>query len=201
MRNLLESFVEVDLLISMDYFNRIIISSNMIMHNLALSHSHLGLIISGNSPDSMGSQTGDMTTSVVWVLFAESLSQLTLLEKGDQLWNLENNGTKEQVPMMKVGSSYKVSKVLMSSPLTQQAAISQITAVPIQEVTLEHAITPSPINMTLITKPLTKVVHCLFTPKMLQKVSFSKVRFRPKKPLFSKESLLLRDKRPGMSPF
>ncbi len=59
----------------------------------------------------MGSQTGDMTTSVIPVLFTESLSQLTLLEKDDQLWNLENNGTKEQVPMMKVGSSYKVSKV------------------------------------------------------------------------------------------
>ncbi|MCP3684090.1 MAG: hypothetical protein GY861_15525, partial [bacterium] len=95
MRNLPESIVEVDLLIGMDYYNQVIISSHKIDDNLSLSHSHLGLIISGNSPDAMGRQTSDMTTLVVPVLFTESLSQLTHLEKSNQLWNLENLDTKD----------------------------------------------------------------------------------------------------------
>ncbi len=142
-RNLPESIVEVDLLVGMDYYNQIITSSSKIGPNLALHQSLLGQMISGNLPDSSLSPLMNSTTSIIPVILTGSFSEPTLLEKGDQLWDLENIGIKdnpEEVPM-KIGSPY--------------------------EVSLMHAVTPSPIVVTSIAKPPTEVVFCTFMPKII----------------------------------
>ncbi|MCP3684788.1 MAG: hypothetical protein GY861_19135 [bacterium] len=62
---------------------------------MALHESLLGQILSRNLLDSTINQQDDSTTSIIPVLFAGSTSEPTVLEKVDQLWNLESLGIKD----------------------------------------------------------------------------------------------------------